>query len=423
MEKSNFKVSPMAEGLDAPEIIIQAWHINDRIKKGEKIFNLTIGDFAPSVFSIPEGMKEAIIEAYNDKQTNYPPADGLPELRTAISNFIKRKGGYEFGLNEIAIASGTRPIIFSLYTTLIEPGDAVIYPVPSWNSSHYCRITGAKEIIIPSTPENFFMPVAEDMKPYIKEAKLVSICSPLNPTGTLFTKKQLKDICELIVSENKRRGSDERPVYLLIDQVYWILTYEGYEHYDPAVLVPEMRDYTIYADGMSKAFASTGIRVGFAYGPKKIIEKMRTVISHMGSWAPRPEQTGIAKFLTDDKKVDEYLSNFKTELYKRLRFFYDEFIKLKKDGYRVDAIAPQGALYLTAKFDLFGLKTASGKIIKSSKDINDFLTDEAHVALVPFSSFGSTGDSPWFRLSVGTCTLESAKQVMELMREALSKLK
>jgi aspartate aminotransferase len=150
---------------------------------------------------------------------------------------------------------------------------------------------------------------------------------------------------------------------------------------------------------------------------------MRTVISHMGSWAPRPEQTGIAKFLTDDKKVDEYLSNFKTELYKRLRFFYDEFIKLKKDGYRVDAIAPQGALYLTAKFDLFGLKTASGKIIKSSKDINDFLTDEAHVALVPFSSFGSTGDSPWFRLSVGTCTLESAKQVMELMREALSKLK
>lgn len=422
MKKSNFRVSKMAEGLLAPEIIKQAWEINDRIKKGEKIFNFTIGDFAPSVFSIPEKMKEEIISAYHSKQTNYPPTEGLPELREAISEFIKRKGNFNFDISEIIVASGTRPIIFSAYNTIVEKGDTVIYPVPSWNSNHYCHITGVKELIIESKFEDNFMPTAESILPHIREAHLVSLCSPLNPTGTLFKKEQLKNICEVILEENHRRGEDERPVYLLLDQVYWVLTYENYKHYDPAALMSEMRDYTIYSDGLSKTFAATGVRVGWAYGPKKVIDKMKTVVSHMGSWAPRPEQTGVAKFLKDAESVDEYLNEFKKELYKRLKFFYDSFLKLKSEGFYVDAIPPQGALYLTIKLGLHGKRTKKGKVLEKTKDITDYILNDARVALVPFSSFGAYSESPWYRLSVGTCTIEIAENAVSMLRESLSKL-
>ena len=118
------------------------------------------------------------------------------------------------------------------------------------------------------------MPTAADIKPYIQEATLVALCSPQNPTGTIFSKEGLEEICDMILAENVRRGPDAKPVYLMYDQIYWALTYDGTHHVNPVIMRPEMRNYTICIDGISKSFAATGVRVGWAFGPDKIINKM-----------------------------------------------------------------------------------------------------------------------------------------------------
>jgi aspartate aminotransferase len=392
------------------------------MNNGEQIYNLTIGDFNPQVFPIPELLKEEIIKAYNAKQTNYPPANGLPALRKSISGFIKDKGGFNIDPEEIIIASGARPIIYSVYRAIVNPGDSVIYPVPSWNNEHYCLMNGAKPLIVETKPENNFLPSAEDLKPFIKEAKLVALCSPQNPTGTLFKKQQLKDICDLIMEENYRRKDDERPLYLLLDQIYWILTHKDNVHYNPVDLTPEIKDYVLYVDGISKCFASTGLRVGWSFGPPKVIKKMQAIILHMGAWAPRAEQTGLSVFLSNKKAVDEYLANFKSQLYERLIIIHDAFTKLKEEGFDVDAVNPQGAIYLSVKIDIRGKKTPDGKLINNTEDIYDYILNDARIATVPFYAFGTSREYPWFRISVGTCTIESAKNAMESLKKSLRKL-
>jgi aspartate aminotransferase len=423
MKQSNFKVSKLAEAITPPEIIRLANEISDKMNKGEQIYNLTIGDFNPQVFPIPELLKEEIIKAYNAKQTNYPPANGLPALRKAISGFIKDQGGFNIDPEEIILASGARPIIYSVYRAIVNPGDSVIYPVPSWNNEHYCLMNNAKPLIVETKPENDFLSSAEDLKPFIKEAKLVALCSPQNPTGTLFKKHQLKEICDLIMEENYRRKDDERPLYLLLDQIYWNLTYKDNVHYNPVDLTPEIKDYVLYVDGISKCFASTGLRVGWTFGPPKVVKKMQAIILHMGAWAPRAEQTGLAVFLSNKKAVDEYLTNFKSQLFERLVIIYDEFMKLKAEGFDVEAISPQGAIYLSVKIDIRGKKTPDGKVIEKTEDIYNYILNDARIATVPFYAFGTSREFPWFRISVGTCTIESAKSAMESLRNSLRKLK
>jgi aspartate aminotransferase len=424
MEKANFKVGYMAENLQPPQIIKLANEINRRISNGEFIYNLTIGDFNPKIFPIPELMKEEIIKAYNERQTNYPPADGLQGLREGVQMYLKERGGFDYALDEIVVASGGRPIIFSCYQTVVEKGDGVIYPVPSWNNPEYCHIVQAKSYMIATKPENNFMPDANDMKPYIKDAKLIVLCSPMNPAGTTFSLKQLTDICELILEENYRRSDNERPVYLLVDQMYWGLREKGIEQHNPVAINSSMRNYTIFVDGASKAFAATGLRVGWTYGPKKVVKFMQNVILHMGAWAPRAEQTAIGVFLKNKKAVDEYLEDFKSKIFERMHIIFDTFKEMKdKDGLNVDAISPLGALYCTVKIDLKGKKTPDGKILDNPEEYNLYVLGEAKIAMVPFGAFGADENMPWYRISVGTCTIEELKTAMKLLREALLKLK
>jgi aspartate aminotransferase len=208
----------------------------------------------------------------------------------------------------------------------------------------------------------------------------------------------------------------------LYDQIYWILTYGNTEHYNPGSLRPEMRNYTIFIDGISKSFAATGVRVGWATGPKNVIDKMKAILSHVGAWAPKAEQIATAEFLKNKNAVDTYLNNFKNEISKRLQGFYEGFIALKKEGFKVDAISPQAAIYLTVRLDLKGKKTSNGKELKTQKDVNQYILDEAKLALVPFSAFGSSDDSPWYRLSVGTCVEAEIPEVFTQLRTALGNL-
>ncbi|MBN8692556.1 MAG: pyridoxal phosphate-dependent aminotransferase [Bacteroidetes bacterium] len=418
----DLKVSKLAENIIGSEIIKLAGEVNEKIKNGEKIYNLTIGDFNPKVFPIPTELKQAIVDAYFDDQTNYPAADGMLELREAVSKLLKERGGLNYSAGEILIAGGARPVIYSIFRAIVDANDTVIFAVPSWNNNHYTYLNGAKPVVIEATPENNFMPKASDIKPFIQQASLVALCSPQNPTGTVFSKEGLEEICDMILAENIRRGPDAKPVYLMYDQIYWALTHGNTKHYDPVSLRPEMKNYTVFVDGISKSLAATGVRVGWSMGPKKLIDKMKAILTHVGAWAPKAEQMASAKYLSDLSKYDVFLAEQKQKISDRLEGFYKGFQQLKAEGHKVDAIAPQAAIYLTIKFSLHGQKTADGKVLSTTKDVTKYILDEAKVAVVPFYAFGASEDSAWYRLSVGTCKMEDVDGIISNLRAALKKL-
>ncbi|MGB4775841.1 MAG: aminotransferase class I/II-fold pyridoxal phosphate-dependent enzyme, partial [Daejeonella sp.] len=291
-------VSVLAQNLKGSEIIKIGGEINELKKKGQNIANLTIGDFDPEIYPIPKGLKDGIIEAYHNNQTNYPPADGVTILRENITRFLHERYHLDYSSNQVLVAGGSRPLIYATYLALIDPGDKVLYPTPSWNNNHYCHLSGANGIAIETSAENNFMPTADDIRPHLKGASMLALCSPLNPTGTMFAKKDLTEICDLIIEENKSRTPSQKPLYLLYDQIYSLLTFGNKQHFDPVTLRPELKPYVIYIDGISKCFAATGVRVGWAFGPENVIGKMKSILGHVGAWAPKAEQLATAKFLT-----------------------------------------------------------------------------------------------------------------------------
>ena len=416
------KLSHLSHTLIGSEIVKLGGEIRERIRKGERIYNFTVGDFDPKIFPIPKQLEDGIIEAYKSHFTNYPLGEGNLDLREAVSAFAKQYQGLEYATEEILIASGGRPLIYALFRAICDEGDNVIYAAPSWNNNHYVHFVNGKHIMIEAKAENNFMPTAEEIGPYIHDAVFIAFCSPQNPTGTTFRKDVLQKICDLVVHENDRRGENEKKLYVMYDQMYWHLTYGNTRHFDPVSLNPEMRKYTIYIDAISKAFASTGVRVGWSLGPKEILDKMKAILSHVGAWAPMAEQKAVAKFLYQKEAIDSYLAHFKAELEERLRRIYEGFIELKNQGHSIDAVAPEAGIYLTVKFDLAGKKTVNGMVLESQSDVTSYLLQYASLAVVPFYAFGASQDSPWYRLSVGTCKKEEIGEMLEKLSEALKKL-
>ena len=195
------------------------------------------------------------------------------------------------------------------------------------------------------------------------------------------------------------------------------------EHYNPVSLRPEMREYTIFVDGISKVFCATGVRVGWSFGPAEIMAKMKAILSHLGAWAPMAEQKATAAYLQMNDSIKIFLQKFKAEIEERLVRIHDGFIKLKLAGYDVDAVAPQAAIYLTVKVDLTGSKTTSGQLLNHQADVTAYLLSEAKLAIVPFYAFGAPKDSPWYRLSVGTCKKEEIDEMLARLQGALQQLK
>lgn len=415
------KLSRLAETLIGSEIVRLGNEIAVRVNRGEKIYNYTIGDFDPQIFPIPQELEDAIVDAYRNKQTNYPPGDGILELRQAVASFIKDREGIEYAANEVLIAGGGRPLIYSVFRAIVDAGDKVIYAVPSWNNNHYTHMNDGEHCVIEATVENDFMPTAADIEPHIKGAALLCLCTPQNPTGTTLAKAELEKICDLVLAENACRGADEKKLYLMFDQMYFTLTYGETQHYNPVSLRPEMKQYTVFVDGISKAFSATGVRLGWSLGPAHLIGKMKALLSHIGAWAPMAEQKATAKYLLQKDAVQTYLTSFKKELEDRLWAIYNGFKALKEKGYPVDAVAPQAAIYLTIKIDLKGMQ-AGDKQLENQADVTEYLLSEAKLAIVPFYAFGADRTSPWYRLSIGTCKKEEISEMLGMLEAALQKL-
>lgn len=416
------KLSHLSETLSGSEIVKLGNAISERIRNGEKIYNLTIGDFDPKEFPIPAELEAAIVDSYRDRNTNYPAAEGVLDLRKSVSAFLKEWEGLEYAPEEIQIASGGRPLIYTLFKAIVDKGDKVIYGVPSWNNNHYVHLSEGEHCMIPCTVENDFMPTVEDIRLHIQDATLICICTPQNPTGTTMGKQVLEQICDLILEENSRRTGDAKKLYLMFDQMYWTLTYGSTEHFNPVGLRPNMKPYTIFIDGISKVFAATGVRVGWAFGPAHVIAKMKAILSHLGAWAPMAEQKAVAKYLLQTAAIQTYLTQFKAALEERLQRIHNGITALKAKGYAVDSIAPQAAIYLTVQMNLVGKKTQAGVVLETQPDVTAYLLAEAKLAIVPFSAFGAGEKSSWYRLSVGTCKTQEIDAMIGQLEGALEKL-
>lgn len=413
-------VSEIAQNIVGSEIIKLSQEVQARIASGQKIHNLTIGDFDPKQFPIPAALKGFIIDELNNDQTNYPVAEGMPELRDAVSKYLYERSGLSYKRDEILIAAGARPIIYTIFKTLVDSKDRVLFATPSWNNNHYTGLMDATPAWIVTTPENRFMPTAKEIEKHINVIQLLCLCSPQNPTGTAFNKAELKAICDVVLAENKRRGPKEKPVYVMYDQIYWMLTTSDGKHFDPVTLRPEMKEYTIFVDGISKSLSATGIRVGWTMGPKFIINKMKSILSHIGAWAPRAEQLATARFIGNGSLHDQFMIGQRAKVENRIWGLYNGLCRLRHLGYGVDVIPPTGGIYLSVKFGIKG-KVWKGKEITTTADITNFLL-EAGIAMVPFYAFGSDKESNWYRASIGTISEADVPAIIKALSVALIEL-
>jgi aspartate aminotransferase len=407
-------LSAMVMGLVGSEILKIAAEIRTMQAEGRQIVNLTVGDFSPAEFRIPTELEEGIRQALSEGQTNYPPSDGLPELRKAVVSYVARTQGLRYPVESVLIAGGARPLLYGTYRAVLDPGDTVLYPVPSWNNNHYCHLSQARYVVVRSRPEQAFLPAPEDLLPHLRSIRLLVLNSPLNPTGTAFSRESLRQISQAVLDENERRKkAGERSLFVLYDQVYSALAAPG-AHADPVSVVPEMAPYTILIDGISKAFAATGLRVGWSLAAPAVTARMRDLLGHVGAWAPRPEQRATAKLLEDTEATERYLSQIRQGVDARLRALYDGWMAMKAEGLPVDAVPPAGAIYLSARVTLPGVNT--------NEEVRRWLLREASLAVVPFQAFAYPEDDGWFRLSVGAVSVAQCEDGVRRLHTALRAL-
>ncbi|MBZ0089755.1 MAG: aminotransferase class I/II-fold pyridoxal phosphate-dependent enzyme, partial [Thermoanaerobaculia bacterium] len=184
----------MATTLVGSEILRIAREVRELAATGRPVLNLTVGDFSPREFRIPAELEQGIARALAAGQTNYPPSDGVAELRAAVQSFYRDALRLDYPLESVLVAGGARPLIWATYQAILDPGDRVVYPVPSWNNNHYCHLTGARGVAVETRPENGFLPTAAELAPHLAGATLLALNSPLNPAGSGFRAAALEAI-------------------------------------------------------------------------------------------------------------------------------------------------------------------------------------------------------------------------------------
>jgi aspartate aminotransferase len=423
LEAVDLSLADRVRGLVGSEILRIAAEVRERVASGQPVCNLTVGDFDPREFPIPRALREGIEKALAKGETNYPPSDGILALREAVCLYTERQWRVRYPVGSALIASGARPVLYAAYRTVLNPGDEVVYSVPSWNNNHYAWLAAGRAKEILTSPETGFLPTLDQLAPHLGSASLVVLNTPLNPAGTVLDPAELRAIAAAIVEENERRRRlGRRHVFLLFDQVYGALVFGGRRHEHPARLVPEAAPWVITVDGISKAFAATGLRVGWALAPPPVAARMRDVLGHVGAWAPRAEQVAVAEFLGNEAELASFRLEMDRKIRERLEALHAGFERLKAEGHPVDCVSPQGAIYLSLRLDLVG-RTVGGRPVRDNEEIRRLLLEEAGVAAVPFQAFGLREDTGWFRLSVGAVSVEEIEGIFPRLRRLFDRVR
>lgn len=327
-------------------------------------------------FDTPEHIKAAAIEALNAGFTKYTPSSGMPELRAAISEKFKRDNGLDYKPSEIIVSNGAKQSCFNAIMAVCGEGDEVIIPAPYWLSyPDMVRLAGAEPVIVQTTQENDWkMTPAQFEEAMSPRTKMVIINSPGNPTGSVYTKEELRALVEVAADEE---------ITILSDEIYESLTYDGAEHVSVASLTPEAKDLTITVNGFSKAYAMTGWRLGYLGAPEKIAKAIDSMQSHSTSGPCSFAQKGGLAALTGSQQC---VADMREEFNIRREYMFERLSSI----HNVTAVKPKGAFYMLANISKLGM---------TSTNFADRLLSKANVAVVPGIAFG---DDRVVRLSYAT---------------------
>lgn len=353
-------------------------------------------------FDTPENIQQAGIEAIKTGKTRYTAASGIPELKTAICEKLKRDNNLEYDNTNILVSSGAKHSIFNAFYAVLNEGDEVIIPVPYWVSyPEFIKVVGGVPVLVKTKESNDFKYTKECLEKAITDkTKVIVLNSPSNPTGTVYTRTELEMIAEIAVKNN---------IFIISDEIYEKLVYDGEEHISIASLNEDIKKLTIVINGMSKAFAMTGWRIGYAAAESEIIKVMSNIQSHTTSNASSISQYASVEGLNGDQSV---ICDMIKEFDKRRIYMAD---RVNKINY-LSCNMPKGAFYVMANITEAKGKTIRGHKIENSLDFTSLLLEEAKVAVVPGIAFG---DDDYVRLSYAT-SMENIEKGLDRIEEVLS---
>ena len=374
---------------------------SDMKAQGIDVINMSVGE--PD-FNTPENIKEAAKKAIDDNFSRYSPVPGYPDLRKAIVAKLKNENGLDYTVNEVIVGTGGKQGICNVILALVNPGDEVIIPAPYWVSyPQMAKLAGGVPVIVNAGFDQDFKMTPEQLEAAITpKTKMLILCSPSNPTGSVYSKEELAALADVL-----RKHPD---VFVLADEIYEHINYIGKHH--SIAQEPGLKEQVIIANGVSKAYAMTGWRIGFLAGPEWIIKGCNKLQGQYTSGTCSVSQKAAeAAYTLDQSAVEEMRQAFE-----RRR---DLIVKLAKEVPGLEVNIPQGAFYLFPKCNSYFGKSNGNKTINNSTDFAMYLLEEAHVATVGGDAFG---DPDCFRMSYATSD-ENIKEAIRRIKEALSKLK
>ncbi len=344
------------------------------VREGKDAINFSVGE--PD-FDTPRHICDAAIDAINAGFTRYTTASGIPELKEAICKKLKKDNGLDYTIKNIIVGTGAKQPLFNAFLTLCEEGDEVLVPAPFWVSySEMVKVTGATPVYIECSEENDFKLDMDDLKNAITEnTKCMIFNSPANPTGTVYTKEEIKAIAELAVKHD---------FYVISDEIYEKLIYDDNEHVSIASFNEEIKKRTVVINGVSKAYAMTGWRLGYAAANQDIIIAMNKIQGHSTSNPTSFVQKGALEAIEGS---EESVVAMRKQFDKRRNFM----VKTINNIDNISCRKPGGAFYVMMNIkDLLG-KEIKGKAIHNSMDFAIHLLETSHVATVPGVAFGMEG--------------------------------
>lgn len=369
--------------------------------QGVDVINLSVGE--PD-FNTPDHIKEAAKKAIEDNFSRYSPVPGYPELRKAIVAKLKNENGLDYSMSEILVSNGAKQSVCNTVMALVNDGEEVIIPAPYWVSyPQMVKLAGGTPVIVNAGFDQDFKMTPEQLEAAITpKTRMLILCSPSNPTGSVYSKEELEALAEVI----KRHEG----LYVLADEIYEHINYVG--HHESIAQFPGMKERSIIVNGVSKAYAMTGWRIGFIAAPELIVKGCNKL---QGQYTSGPcsvsQKAAEAAYTTSQECVETMRKAFE-----RRR---DLIVSLAKEIPGLEVNCPQGAFYLFPKCSSFYGKSYEGRKIETSTDLAMFLLEEGHVATVGGDAFG---DPECFRMSYATSD-DNIREAMRRIKETLAKLK
>lgn len=369
--------------------------------QGIDVINMSVGE--PD-FNTPDHIKEAAKKAIDENYSRYSPVPGYPDLRKAIVAKLKNENGLEYGINEILVSNGAKQSVCNTVMALCNDGDEVIIPAPYWVSyPQMAKLAGAEPVIVNAGFEQNFKMTPEQLEAAITpKTRMLILCSPSNPTGSVYSQEELDALAKVILSHEE--------LYVLADEIYEHINYVG-KHASIAK-AEGMRERTIIVNGVSKAYAMTGWRIGYIAAPEWIVKGCNKLQGQYTSGPCSVSQKAAEAAYTMDQTCVETMR----QAFQRRR---DLIVELTKDIPGLEVNVPEGAFYLFPKCSSFYGKACGDKVINNSTDLAMFLLEEGHVATVGGDAFG---DPECFRMSYATSD-DNISEAMKRIKETLAKLK